>query len=299
MTTDGRTSRLAKKKHVESFRRRGYVCLQDFLSADLQMRVRQMSDNMSAQAVTILEAAGTAGMPLADRAKRHPTELIVVPEDRLPSQVCRYEFMIGSNAEFRDFVAASIQNIVAELVGESVLPFKDKTNEKLPGGGAFRPHQDFAAYRAFPPRYHATALVTIDTANLANGCVQFASGFEEFSDRAELIAEAVEGKPLFHYQCGGPFNGDIRSDISAALRWEALPTGSADLVVFDSFVPHYSEANQSDKPRRAIFVTFNRESEGAYYDYYYTEKRLNYDDPKFHVSTPTAHSSAACAHRAP
>jgi 2-aminoethylphosphonate dioxygenase len=275
---------------VVSFRTQGYVCLRGLLSPEVACELREISDQMSEQALAIVEFCRAARTSLADRAKVQPMELIVVPEASSPTQVCRYEFMLGSNLRFKEFVSRFVQPVVAELVGEAVVPFKDKTNEKLPGGGGFPPHQDFAAYRGFKPRYHATILLTIHAANIDNGCVQFAGNCEDvITHRSGFIRESIEGRPLLQFYEGGPRNGDIRSDISAQLRWHPLHTSPEDIVVFDSLVPHYSGANNSNVPRRAIFVTFNRASEGMYYEEYYADKRANYDDPKFHVSTPTSH----------
>jgi hypothetical protein len=38
-----------------------------------------------------------------------------------------------------------------------------------------------------------------------------------------------------------------------------------------------------------MFLTFNAKREGEWYVRYYGEKRERFNDPKFHVSTPTAH----------
>src|SRR5271166_1347022 len=182
------------KEQIDSFRKYGYACLRSFFAREVVANLREMSDQMSSQAMAILESCRAAGVSLADRAKSEPLELIVVPEVSSPNRVCRYECMIKSKATFNKFVTACLEPIVSEIVGEPVVPFKDKTNEKLPGGGAFRPHQDFAAYRAFKPRYHATALLTIDPANIANGCVQFATNFDEFNTaNSAFVLDRIEG----------------------------------------------------------------------------------------------------------
>jgi len=281
-------------EQIARFRTRGYVCVRNCLSADLVCALRGISDQLSSQASSILASSRAAGMSLSEWARTRPRELIVVPEKAFPTQVCRYEFMMGNSPDFKELVVEYFQDAVSELVGDGVVPFKDKTNEKLPGGGAFTPHQDFAAYRAFKPRYHATALLTIDPADTANGCVQFASNVDELiTAEPAVVLDTVDGKALLHYNDGGPHNGDITADISRQLRWQPLETKPGDLVVFDSFIPHYSAANKSTNRRRAIFVTFTRASEGPFYDEYYADKRLNYDDPKFHVSTPTSHREVA------
>jgi 2-aminoethylphosphonate dioxygenase len=273
---------------TEWFRERGYLRLAGLFRAELIKDLRDLSDEMSARALAILQAAQAANESLSRRAQTHPLEPIVVAEASNPGQVCRYEFMIGSNSTFGDFVAAHVRPTVSALVGRAVLPFKDKTNEKLPGGGAFRPHQDFAAYQFFRPHYHVTAQLSVDPATLENGCVQFATNFDALAAaRPEAVASRIEGKTLLHSINGGANHGDVRADIAAELRWQPLESTPADLVIFDSFVPHWSDINRSSRPRRAIFVTFNLACDGSMYDEYYAEKRAHYDDPKFHVSTPT------------
>jgi ectoine hydroxylase-related dioxygenase (phytanoyl-CoA dioxygenase family) len=281
------------KDQIYAFRKLGYVCLRSFFPPNLVSELRETSEAFSSRAAAILESCRRAGMSLADRASSDPSELIVVPELDSPTQVCRYEFMLGSDSRFREFAGRFVGPTIAELTGESMTPFKDKTNEKLPGGGAFPPHQDFAAYRLFGPSYHATAAFAIHPANEANGCVQFATNFTELmTGDPGLVKDEIGGRALLHYHDGGPHNGNIREDIAGQMKWDCLQVSPEDLVVFDSFVPHYSEVNRSDRPRRTIFVTYTRTLEGSYYDQYYLDKRANYFHPKFHVSTPTRHSGA-------
>ena len=238
--------------------------MRKFFPLDLVNELRGISDNLSRQAVSVFERCQVSGMSPADWAKNHPSNLIVVPEVDSPTQVCRYEFMIGSDLPFMELIKDCVDPIVTELVGDSVTPFKDKTNEKLPGGGGFGPHQDFAAYQAFQPRYHATAMLTIHPANLTNGCLQFATNFDALVRKHPGSAlNTIEGKALLHYHSGGLLNGDIRADIASQIEWESLQTDPEDLVVFVSFIPHRSDVNRSSEPRRAVFVTFNRISEGS------------------------------------
>jgi ectoine hydroxylase-related dioxygenase (phytanoyl-CoA dioxygenase family) len=263
-----------------------------FSEADVS-RLRATSNAMSIRAEAILKTARDVGESLAVRAKAHPHELIVLAEATNLSQVCRYEFMIGGDCQFAGLVNDLVMPTVEAMVGQPVTPFKDKTNEKLPGGGAFGPHQDFAAYKFFEPRYHVTALLSIDESNAQNGCIQFATNFNELArSRPDFVAEMVAGRPLFHSAEGGTTHGDIRTDISSKLTWLPFECSRSDLVIFDSFVPHFSIANHSKSSRRAIFVTFNLATEGSFYTQYYAEKRSNYDDPKFHVSTPTRTKSS-------
>jgi 2-aminoethylphosphonate dioxygenase len=271
-----------------SLSRCGYVVLRDCLAGEAVRDLQTVSGEMSAAAGTILAEAQRCGGTAATHASSRVSELIVVPESAAASRVCRYEFMYGANPRFREFVDATLIPLVSRVTGEPMVLFKDKTNEKAPGGGAFGPHQDFAAYRFFPPRSHVTALISIDAAQIANGCVQFA---EDYQRAAQQWPQHIEsdhgGKPLFATIAGGPAHGDIVPEVAGTLSWVPVESQCSDLVLFDSFVPHRSGANASSAARRAIFVTLSRAAEGRHYEAYYAEKRRNYHDPKFHVATPT------------
>ena len=68
--------------------------------------------------------------------------------------------------------------------------FNDKINFKQPGGDGFKAHQDQAAgWTAFAPLF-VTALVTVDPATVANGCLEIAT-----APRPEGLAGA-EWAPL-------------------------------------------------------------------------------------------------------
>ena len=104
----------------------------------------------------------------------------------------------------------------------------------------------------------------------------------------DAVETRIDGRPLLAFFNGGPRNGDIADEIVARLKWQAVEVSPCDLVLFDSFVPHRSAPNATSSPRRAMFLTYAPAAEGDWYARYYADKRANYDDPKFHVSTPTA-----------
>jgi phosphonate degradation associated HDIG domain protein len=271
----------------QSFHQNGFVILRDFFTATETRELEAASNTFGRRARSLLSIARERGTTPAALAQTDPESLIVVPEADNPEQVCRFEYLLGSDPVFAQFIRQRIEPVISALHGEAFLPFKDKENEKHPGGGAFRPHQDFAAYQAFGPRYNATAMISIDPQTSANGCVEFATNFDEVARDRGAVAATIEGRALLHFTSGGPSNGDIRDDIVNRIAWSPAEVTPADLVVFDSFVPHRSASNQTGASRRAMFLTYASQREGDWYQHYYTEKRRNYLDPKFHVSTPT------------
>ncbi|MGD0864472.1 MAG: phytanoyl-CoA dioxygenase family protein [Rhizomicrobium sp.] len=276
----------------EMFRRDGAIVLRDFFTAEEADALNRMSRTMGDAAAKQLARARLSGRSPAQLARENPKESIVVPEAADAAQVCRFEYLQGAHPEFRAFVAARIAPAIEGLAAEAFVPFKDKENEKHPGGGAFGAHQDFAAYQAFGPRYNITAMLTIDPATRANGCLEFARDWRERArESSGWVERWIEGRPLLRFNDGGPKHGDVLSEIEAALDWQIVETAPTDLVLFDSFVPHRSSPNRSAASRRAMFLTFNAAREGEWYERYYADKRENFDDPKFHVSTPTAYAA--------
>ncbi len=47
------------------------------------------------------------------------------------------------------------------------------------------------------------------------------------------------------------------------------------MVFFDSFVPHASGPNLTDKPRRVLYITYNRLSDCDHREQYFIDKRKN------------------------
>jgi 2-aminoethylphosphonate dioxygenase len=171
-------------------------------------------------------------------------------------QLCRVENFL----EYHDGLRGLLQRTdllaaLAALFGEPAVLFKEKINYKLPGGGGFAAHQDAPAFRSFGQSFHITVLIGVDDATAANGCLEFGRG-------------APAGLPLPEAE-----DGTLAPSAIGALAWEPLPTSRADVLFFDSYVPHRSGPNLTSEPRRVLYVTYNRASEGDRRDEYYAMKR--------------------------
>ncbi|MFI5007860.1 MAG: phytanoyl-CoA dioxygenase family protein [Solirubrobacterales bacterium] len=146
---------------------------------------------------------------------------------------------------------------VNDLLGEPAVLFKDKINFKLGGGDGFKAHQDQQAGWSVYASLFVTALVAIDDATEANGCLELAAG---------------------HHTRGliGPEWAPLSEQALQGVEFVPYPTRPGDTVFFDSFVPHRSGPNLSDEPRRVLYVTYNRLAEGDHRAQYYADKRKNY-----------------------
>lgn len=152
--------------------------------------------------------------------------------------------------------AGYVLGMVSQLFGEPAVLFKDKINFKLPGSDGFKAHQDVQAGWDRYANLHITLLVSIDEATEENGCLELVPGAHEKG----LLGEAW--KPL-----------DDSADSSSYQRCLTQP---GDAVFFDSYVPHRSAANATNRPRRVLYVTYNGASQGDHRAQYYADKRTSY-----------------------
>jgi len=274
------------------FKEQGYIVLPQALRSDEVNTLEQVSQELNQRSQVLLRTVSQNNQSLSDFYRDNLSELIAVPEIDNAEKVCRYEYIKGYSQPVRELIVPKLQEMIRQLTGTDFVLFKDKCNAKNPGGGAFDPHQDVIAYDQFKPAYHVTAAIFLDDATLENGCLFFPENYQQ--DLANLktrrVSTPVGDLPVLDSYEGGTTHGNIRQEICARINWKPVPARTGDVVLFDSYVPHYSEKNESELTRRAMFFTFNALCDGDFYDAYYDMKHQEFDNPKFHVATPTAHS---------
>jgi hypothetical protein len=163
-------------------------------------------------------------------------------------------FHTGFDRLFRE---GRVTRCVDQLFREPAVLFKDKINFKMPGGSGFKPHQDQQAGWSAYASLFITVLISIDDATQENGCLEIVAG----QHRRGLIGE--EWKPL-------------EDEVMAGMNPVPLTARRGDAVFFDSYVPHGSKPNLTDRPRRALYVTYNRASEGDRRARYFADKHKNF-----------------------
>ncbi|MEM7339210.1 MAG: phytanoyl-CoA dioxygenase family protein [Actinomycetota bacterium] len=141
-------------------------------------------------------------------------------------------------------------DVLAELFGEPAVLFKEKINYKQPGGAGFAPHQDATAYRFVD--HHISVMVPLDPATVESGCLFF----------APIEPEAIANT-----------EGRMAPAWVEAAEWTAAPVEPGDLVFFDSYTPHHSGTNNSDRSRRVMYLTYNAAARGDVRQRYYDDKK--------------------------
>jgi ectoine hydroxylase-related dioxygenase (phytanoyl-CoA dioxygenase family) len=170
----------------------------------------------------------------------------------------RIENFVPYHAGFRKLLSDyRMLGAVEQLFGEPAVLFKEKINFKLPGGDGFKPHQDQqAGWWNYAPIF-ITALVTIDETTAENGCLEMAAGHH----KRGLV--------------GGEWTPLSEKDM-ADMKFVSYPTKPGDVMYFDSYAPHGSALNRTDKPRRVLYITYNKLSDGDHRVRYYADKRKSF-----------------------
>ncbi|WP_118988028.1 phytanoyl-CoA dioxygenase family protein [Photorhabdus sp. CRCIA-P01] len=262
-----------------------------FFTAEQRIRLDSVYQDLNAEACAIVQQVQAEQCSLDDFYRRQ-TVLLVVPEKNSPECICRMEYLNGSSEAFHHQVTLPVQQRLEELVGAELTLFKDKCNVKAPQGGAFPPHQDAPAYLNFGPTIFITAGITLDDLSVDNGCLHMATNYRHLHVGVTRYCTTPYGDyPLFKYYVGGARNGDIVDEVQTALQWQTITARAGDMLVFNSFIPHFSHINISSQYRRVLYLTFNLLSEGSHYQRYYQKKWQDYSNPQFHISTPTIHAA--------
>ena len=177
------------------------------------------------------------------------------PADKV---VQRIENFCPYHAEFDRLVRGGrLLAAVEQLLDGPAVLFKEKVNFKKAGGAGFEPHQDQqAGWSTYAPSF-VTALVSIDQATVENGCL-------EMSDApryAGLIGR--EWIPL-------------TADEMASFKLIPVETEPGDVLFFDSYAPHGSQANLTAAQRRILYLTYNAAAYGDHRVQYYADKRKSF-----------------------
>jgi ectoine hydroxylase-related dioxygenase (phytanoyl-CoA dioxygenase family) len=174
-------------------------------------------------------------------------------------QLCRVEDFVPYHAGLAQLLSNEpLCGVLALLFGERAVLFKEKINFKLPQGAGFAPHQDAPAFASFGQSYHITVMLAVDPCTPENGCLE--------------VVEGLHGSGLFPQAA----DGTLHPDWVNAQRWRPVEMVPGDVLLFDSYLPHRSGPNRSSQPRRALYVTYNRESAGRQRDAYFAHKRHSF-----------------------
>lgn len=175
----------------------------------------------------------------------------------------RVEHALGDhNPEItRLLIPTQAIDCLTDLFGEPPVLFKEKINYKLPGCRPDKLHQDQAAGWNTYGDFFITMGIVVDENRKENAALSF---MKSGNYEKKLMSE--EWQPLSNED--PPYKPED--------EYMLLEADPGDVIFFDCYVPHGSPANTSNRSRRNIFLTFNRQSDGDMRDRYYAEKWASY-----------------------
>lgn len=231
------------EQHKTEFKDRGFVVLRAFFDKEVMSEVSVWLDGLrDKQAVDCVEAKYYERSPITG-----------------DNVLVRVENILGDHnpAITRRLMSPRTIGCLTELLGESPVLFKDKVNYKLPGCRSDKLHQDQAAGWNTYGSFYISMCIAVDQNSSENAALTFMkSGNYDKSLMTEEWQPLSEDDP--------PYTPEEEYTIL-----EAEP---GDVIFFDSYVPHGSPANTSDKSRRNLFLTFNKRSDGDKRSEYYRDK---------------------------
>ena len=224
----------------------GYLIVKDALSKEVVSKLSEMSDVVAA-------------FPKSDASNNFKYPWMVHHEKSKIDgslNICRVENYCKNNTFWGDICFGIVQDMVSQAYREQAVLFKDKMNFKGPGGGNFLCHQDATAYSTGENKlasHHISVMVAIDEATPENGPLQVCPG-----RHLEGVIPNTAGV--------------VNADVEAEMEFVKVYVKPGDIVLFDSFLPHRSDANMSNGWRRLGYLTFNKMSEGDLHAPYYKVK---------------------------
>ncbi|MCP4001181.1 MAG: phytanoyl-CoA dioxygenase family protein [Gammaproteobacteria bacterium] len=234
-------------KQVNEFHEKGFIAVPKLYSADDIQIISDWldelrgSDGSENEIATYFEASPING------------ETVLV----------RAEYLLGKHNPVMTelFLKEETMAMLAQLLGDKALLFKEKANYKLPGCRSDLLHQDQAAGWGAYSDFFITMLIAIDENRIDNAAVSFRDADDHY-----LALRGPEWEVLSEED--PPFQPED--------EYQVVEAAPGDVVFFDCYVPHGSPANTTNSARRNIYLTFNRAADGDQRMAYYEDKWKNY-----------------------
>jgi ectoine hydroxylase-related dioxygenase (phytanoyl-CoA dioxygenase family) len=231
----GRSAQLASSQHAR-FERDGAVILREFTNATVTSAILEGAVGL-ARREQVESGAGR------DRPFVLPEANLSNVEVTAPEQAVSKVFRVHREEPFRSFATnPDLRAIVAALLGTNQLScFLSQFIFKNPGAWGQPCHQDSFYFPFLPMRPVVGVWLACTDATLENGCLWIVPG-----SHREPVHEHV---PDRRTNANIGYVEIVDHDLSSAVPVEMA---AGDLLLFDSYLMHYSTDNQSSRWRAAM-----------------------------------------------
>ncbi len=235
------------KVQITEFNDKGFIVIKDFFDEEVMNKISAWLDELHDKTPN-----------MGEEAKYY--EKSALSDENI---LVRVEHFLGyhNNEITKMLLSQKTIDCLTDLFDEPPVLFKEKVNYKLPGCRPDKLHQDQAAgWNAYGDFYISMGIV-VDENRKENAALSF---MKSGNYKKELMGE--EWKPLT--EDDPPYQPED--------EYVLLEADPGDVIFFDAYVPHGSPANTSNRSRRNIFLTFNKQSDGDKREKYYADKWVNY-----------------------
>ena len=235
------------EKQTKEFENRGFIVLKGFFNKAVMNKISSWLDELRDK------------HPGENQEAKYYEKSTITGENIL----VRIENVLGGhNREIAKLLLPpKAIECLTQLFGEPPVLFKEKINYKLPGCRPDKLHQDQAAGWNAYGDFYITMGIAVDENRMENAALSFLkSGNYEKRLMSEEWCCLSEADPPYQPEDD----------------YVLLEADPGDVIFFDSYVPHGSPANTSDRSRRNIFLTFNKLSDGDKRAKYYQDKWAKY-----------------------
>lgn len=177
-----------------------------------------------------------------------PTDIWKYYEDNNKNILSRLEYFINKSKFMKKLSQDLIKN-------KNLFLMKDKINFKYPLGNGFIEHQDISAGWHKYGKKHITIAIPLTITTIDNGCLWVA----DINCKKQLTEDFT----------------NLNNSIVSNSLYKSIETNIGDIFMFDSFLPHKSFKNNTDKPRKILYFTYTD-----------TDKYEIYHNDKFKVVPP-------------
>jgi hypothetical protein len=236
---------MLSQNEIDFFRTNGWLKVQPFDAAYVEEIVKMVDDVQAVEE----DAAWLNHYEMTDHGPK----------------ICRTENFVPFHEGLRHLLTdGALPEMVGDLLGEPVFLYKEKVNYKLAGGAGFRPHQDAPAYPFI--KKSISVMIAVDPSTVENGCLEVCDATHQ------------EVLPMDDRGC-------IVENWTMTHEWHSVEMQPGDVLIFDALTPHRSGPNNSPKDRRALFPTYNAQSEGDLRTSYYEEKMRIFNESEHGVDS--------------
>ena len=235
---------MLENSQTETFKNKGFLIIRNLFDPDFMKKILEEVNRLD-----VLKPIENGPMKYYEKSQINKDEMLLI----------RIEKFI----EISPFLKSVVYNkliieIIGTLLSDQPTLLKEKINYKPYGSPPDHLHQDSQAGWDKYGTEFISALIAVEDSNQTNACVEF----------------DVSGK--YKDKLAGPLWEPLNSDCLDDLDLQPIETKSGDVIFFNSYVPHGSDANDSLDRRCNIYITYNKKTDGDHREEYFKEKRQNF-----------------------